>query len=89
MYSIEFTPISEEDINFIQSYIGEYSNVVLNKIFHTIANLSYFPHLWFERKDSLKEIIDSNFKFRIIYKIEEKKKIIYILSIFKNKSDWK
>ncbi len=75
MYKIIFTPYSLGDISFIQSYIWEYSQIVLLKIFHTISHLSYFSKIWFVRKDWYSEIIDSKYKFRIIYKIDERNKI--------------
>lgn len=89
MYKVIFTKYSLEDLNFIKSYVWEYASFVVDKILYTISNLSYFPNIWFSKGDNIFEIIDWKYKFRIIYKIDKTRKIIYIVSIFKWKPGWK
>jgi mRNA-degrading endonuclease RelE of RelBE toxin-antitoxin system len=86
MYKIKVTKTAEENLDFIKSYIWDYSKTVIKNIFLSIWHLAFFPKLWFEIEDWFRELIDSKYKFRIIYKINQEKNIIYIISIFKNKN---
>lgn len=88
MYKIIITDNWIQNIEFIKTYIWDYSVIVLKKVFHTISHLSYFPNSWFDIWDWLFEIIDSKYKFKIIYKIDYNKNIIYVVSIFKWKPTW-
>ncbi len=84
MYNIKVTKKAEDNLDFIRTYIWEYSKVVIKNIFLSIGHLAFFPKLWFEIDNWLRELIDAKYKFKIIYKINEQKNIIYIVSIFKN-----
>ncbi len=88
MYNIVITDNALNNINFLKIYIWNYSEFVIMKILYTISNLTYFPNLWKSRDDWLREIIEWKYWFRIIYEVVEKENMIYIIAIFKNKSDW-
>jgi hypothetical protein len=59
---------------------------VIEKIFDTISNISIFPNIWKELEWEIREIVEPNYKFRIIYKVKGELIEIEIISIFKNKN---
>ncbi len=87
MHNIFFTAEAKNNIHDIKSYIDEsnpwYSDHVISVIINVINNLSYFPNLWKDVDwfEWVKELIEPNFKHRIIYRINNNP--IEILTIFK------
>lgn len=76
-----------EDIkNFIAVDNEQYSNKVIDIILNVVNNISYFPNLWkdVEWYDWLRELIEPNFWYRIVYRILDNKEI-EIVTIFKYK----
>jgi len=89
MYIIKYSKIASIELGWIYSYIAEDNNYfaikVVQHIFKTIKYLNDFPFMW-KPFWSYRELIETKYKFRIIYKIDEKQKVIQIISIFKNKN---
>ena len=90
MYEIKFTKKARENIQDIKDYISDDNPIIadkmLEKIFYTISNIAIFPNLWKEIGWNLKEFVEPNYKFRIIYKVKNEQIEIEIISIFKNKN---
>lgn len=88
MYSIYYTPESEENVAEIFSYISDdnqfYAKKVLDKIKYSIDGLKVFPMLWKSIDWNKRLLVESNYKINIIYKVEWRN--IYIISIFKHKN---
>lgn len=84
MYKIYYTPESEDNISEIFSYISEdntfYAIKVITKLKSTIDILKIFPLAW-KVIWSNRMIVESNYKFNIVYKF--KWNSVYILSIFR------
>lgn len=74
----------------IFAYISEdnlfYANKVLNSIDETIDTILEFPYIWKQLNKIHRIIIEPQYKYKIVYRIDED--IIYIVSIFKYKNDW-
>lgn len=87
MYKIRFFDTAIKDLNEISVYISLdnplQSKIVLDSIKSSIDYLQTFPYLWKEVKNWFRQIIEKEYKYRIIYKVE--KEIVYIVSIFKYK----
>lgn len=77
----------DEIKSFIASDNSEYAQKVIDIILNTINNLSYFPNLWkeLENYDWLRELVEANFWYRIVYRILGQNEI-EIVTIFKNKN---
>ncbi len=88
MLNLEFQELADENLDFIFSYIADdnyqMAVKVIEKINNTIQLLKRFPYLWKQNFWSIREIVESKYKFRILYKI--KWNTVYIISIFKNKN---
>lgn len=90
MYKIKFTKNAVSDISNIELFISldnpDVSRQVKIKLLESISNLSMFPYLWKEFKsDNIRELVDPNYNYRILYEIDENFKIIKVLNIFKYK----
>lgn len=85
MYKIIYRKQAKEDFQDIFSFIAkdspEYAGKVIFKIKNTIGNLWYFPYLWKKYGKTNRMIINSKYKYKIMYMIENEN--IYILTIFK------
>jgi hypothetical protein len=44
-----------------------------------------FPYLW-KWDNSLREFVETKYKFRIIYSVNEEEQIITVIAVFKNKN---
>lgn len=91
MFNIELQKLAYEDLDLIFWYISDDNKIiavqVIQKINKSIQNLKTFPYLW-KKSGILREFVESKYKFRIIYNVNEDKKIITIISIFKNKNNF-
>ncbi len=92
MYKIYYSEDSLNDLKDIVNYISLdnlfFANKVINNIYDSIELLEKFPFIWKERKDNLREIVEPNYWYRIIYKIDLDNTIINIVSIFKYKNSY-
>lgn len=88
MYSIFYTPESEDNLDEIFRFISDdnmfYATKVVISIKNIIDILKLFPLSWKSIDKDNKMIIESTYKYNIIYKIKWHE--IYILSIFKYKN---
>ncbi len=91
MYSVLYTPESEDNFADIFSYISWdnifYAAKVISSIKSTIDILKLFPLSWRLIDEERRIIIDSNYKYKIVYQV--KLNDIYILSVSKYKNSWK
>ncbi len=92
MYKIIISPRANNNLTEIKEYISLdnslMANKVIEKIFNTISNISLFPNIWKEIKWWFRELVEPNYKFRIIYRIKNEQIEIEIISIFKNKNSF-
>ena len=90
MYNILYTPKSEDNLKEIFKYISNdnkfYAAKVIYSIKDTIDILKIFPLAWKDIDLEFKMIVESKYKYKIVYHI--KWNDIYILSIFKYKNSW-
>ncbi len=91
MYKIKFTKNAFWDISNIELFISldnvEISKQVRIKLLESISNLSMFPLLWKKFKsNNIRELVDPNYNYRIVYEINDRLKVIKILNIFKYKN---
>ncbi len=91
MYKIVFTKKVEDDFRLINNFIAQdnpiYAIKTIDSILKTMDLLLNFPFVWKLLWDDLREIVETNYKYKIVYKID--KKIITILSIYKYQNTWK
>ena len=87
MCSIIYTEKSIYNLQEISLYILQDNSFqakkVIDSIKYSISYLESFPFLWKEVKNWFRQIVEKEYKYRIIYKVE--KEIVYIVSIFKYK----
>lgn len=90
MYKIVFSQKVLEDLIQIKEFIEKdnsvYSLKTINSILDTINLLNDFPFIWKVLWDNLREIIETDYKYKIVYKVENK--LITILSIYKYQKNW-
>lgn len=90
MFKIYYTPQSEENLIDIFWYISQdnsfYAAKVISSIKNTIDILKLFPLAWKKLNNTNKLIVESHYKFKVVYRI--KWDYIYIVSIFKYQNDW-
>ncbi len=90
MYKIEFYDEANFDYDSIWNYIAQdnlfYANEVLNKIDKSIDILIDFPFIWKDIDWIHRQIVEPNYKFKIVYKLI--KKTIFIISIFREQDKW-
>ena len=69
MLRIIYSDDSIIDLKEIFEYIAFdnpfYAREVVNKIYYSIEFLETFPFLWKERKDNIRELVESQYKFRV------------------------
>jgi len=90
---IELTEPAQNDLESIKNYIKKdslyYANIFIQKIFISIEKLEAFPRIGRivpEYKiENIREIIYKD--YRIIYKIDDTKNIIYIVAIIHGSRD--
>ncbi len=73
-------------INFIWEDNPVYAIKTVDSIMNTIDILEKFPYVWKEISSNIRKIIESNYKYNIVYKIEWNN--IYILSVYKYQNSW-
>jgi plasmid stabilization system protein ParE len=87
MYKIEFSYNSRKNFWDIFLFIATDNPLigieVQNNIKNTISYLKDYPYIWTKYKSNLRKLVNSKYKFVIIYKINEINKTIIIVSIFK------
>lgn len=91
MYKIKIFKVAIHSITSITKHIAEdnlfYANKVQEYIYKSIYLLKDFPFIWKEIDKNHRIIIESHYKFKIVYKITWK--IIFIVWIYKEQKDWK
>lgn len=92
MFKIKYTRESKNNLGDIFHYIAADNIIsavnVLQKIHTTISQIKLFPYIWKNRNGKMREFVETKYRFRIIYHIDEEEEIIYIDSIFKNKNTY-
>lgn len=90
MYKIIFLDRAKFNYLWIWDYIALdnlfYSKEVLDKIDKCIDILVDFPYIWKDLDWTHRQIVEPNYKFKIVYKIEIE--IIYIVAIFREQDKW-
>ena len=88
MYKIYYTRESEENLAEIFMYILEdnsfYAAKVINSIKSTIDILKLFPLSWKSIDKDNRMIVESNHKYKIVYKLKDD--VVYIVAVFKYKN---
>jgi len=92
MLKVEFDKKAKQDLSSIMNYIfddnPQASVAVLQKIRKSISQIAIFPYIGKTHNDRLREFIESKYKYRIIYQVDEKEAILYIVAIFKHKNTY-
>ena len=90
MHNIYYTPEAEENLVNIFSYISEDNAFEAAKVLVNIKNsidiLKLFPFAWKIIDDDFRILIETKYKFKIVYKI--KNNSVFIVSIFKYQDMW-
>lgn len=90
MLKIKLLDSAIEDLGNISLFISAdnpfQSKIVLENLNKSIFYLSIFPFIWKEIKNWYRELVEQNYKFKIVYKIQNQ--TIYIVSIFKYKDSF-
>ena len=90
MYRKEFYNKAFLEYYEIWAYIWDdnpfYANKVLNSIDETINTILVFPFIWKQLNKNHRVIVEPQYKYKIVYKVEIE--TIYIISIFKYKNIW-
>ena len=90
MFKIIFSKKVKADFINIKDYISldnpVYAIKTINSILKTIDLLKSFPYIWKDLWDNLREIVESNYKYKIVYTID--KNILVILSVYKYQNTW-
>lgn len=90
MYKIIYTEKVIKDLNNIKNYISEdnilYAIKTLNSVISTIDILESFPKIGVLKTKNIRFLLEKNYKYNIVYKIE--KEYIYILGVYKYKGNW-
>ena len=88
MYSIFYTPESEDNLSDIFCFISGdnpfYAAKVLTSIKSTIDILKLFPLAWKTIDKDKKMIIDSDYKYKIVYQIKWSSIFIVAISKYRN-----
>jgi len=91
VYKIKVNKNAIESITNIVKYISQdnifYANQVQEYIFNSIKLLESFPFLWVEKINWYRIIIESKYKFKIVYRINSR--TIYIVWIYREQKSWK
>lgn len=90
MYKKIISKQAKLEYAWISEYIAKdnmfYANKVLSKIDESIDLLLEYPFIWKKIIKNHRIIVEPNYRFKVIYRIEWD--IIYIVSIFKYKDSW-
>jgi hypothetical protein len=77
-------------LDSIWAYIAQdnqfYANKVLSKISESINLLLSFPFIWRNLDWKYRIIVEPNYKFKIVYRVEWD--IIYIVSVFREQNSF-
>lgn len=89
MYKIIVLSEAQDDLDNIYSYIAEdnilYATKTIREVWQTFQMIKDFPYLW-KWDNSLREFVETKYKFRIIYSVNEEEQIITVIAVFKNKN---
>lgn len=90
MYKIVILPYARQNILEVVNYIAQdnlfYANKVQEYIKKSILLLSDFPYIWKELDLIYRQIVESKYKFKIVYKLENE--IIYIVAVYREQEKW-
>lgn len=91
MYKIKIYKRAIDSITKTIEYISKdnlfYANQVHEYIKKSIQLLELFPYLWVEKKRWYRQIIEPNYKFKIVYKV--KWDTIFIVWLYREQKNWK
>ncbi|MCH2188706.1 type II toxin-antitoxin system RelE/ParE family toxin [Candidatus Gracilibacteria bacterium] len=87
MFKIKYTKQAKNNIRNIFGYIAGDNLIVatqtLQKIYSSISHIQIFPYIGKQYNIYLREFIESKYKFRIIYQVDESNSQIIILDVLK------
>ncbi|MDD2871621.1 MAG: type II toxin-antitoxin system RelE/ParE family toxin [Candidatus Gracilibacteria bacterium] len=90
MYKIVILPYARQNILEVVNYIAQdnlfYANKVQEYIKKSILLLSDFPYIGKELDLIYRQIVESKYKFKIVYKLENE--IIYIVAVYREQEKW-
>lgn len=91
MFNIVYTKKVKQDLESINDFISKDNPInsikTINSIIKTIEILSDFPYIWKEVEQNIRELVESNYKYKIVYQVNNNN--IIILSVYKYKNNWK
>jgi len=90
MFKIKYSKRVKNDLKVISDFISMdnpiYSIQIIYSITKTIDMLEDFPYIWKEIEKNIRELIESKYKYKIVYQIDNN--TITILSVYKYKNSW-
>jgi plasmid stabilization system protein ParE len=90
MFKIIYPPKVKKDLIEIQEFIAQYNVFyglkVIESIMDSINLLLTFPKIWKKIDDIHYMIVENNYWYKVVYKIE--KENIIIMWVFKYKNSW-
>lgn len=90
MFRLVLSQKVKNDFINISDFISKdnpiYAIKTINSIIETIDLLLLFPFIWKDLGDDLREIVESKYKYKIVYKIDDN--IITVLSVYKYQNSW-
>lgn len=90
MYKVKVQKRAINSITNTVLYISEdnvfYANQVQEYIYKSIKLLESFPFLWADKWNWYRQIVESKYKFKIIYKIRHH--TVYIVWVYREQKSW-
>lgn len=90
MFKIIYSEKVIKDLISIRDFISRdnpfYAIKTLNNFITTIEILKTFPKIWVLKTKNIRFLIEKNYKYNIVYRIQENN--ILILAIYKHKNTW-
>ena len=87
MYKLEFEKRfilkMEEIINYISVDNYEKAMEVKDFIFDYVKILQYYPLMWIKLDNTYRQIVLPKYKYKIVYEIDEKNKVVLLYSIWR------
>ncbi|EKD30389.1 MAG: hypothetical protein ACD_78C00070G0005 [uncultured bacterium (gcode 4)] len=91
MYKIKILSRAIDSITSIVDYIAKdnlfYANQVQDYIYKSIRLLEEYPFIWPELDKKYRSIVESKYKFKIVYRISGK--TVFIVWIYREQKSWK
>lgn len=90
MLNISYSNKVKKDLKSISDFIAQdspiYAVKTIQSIQKTIVLLSEFPYVWKTIDWSLREVVETKYKYKIVYEVDKTE--VIILSVYKYQNTW-